>query len=401
MQDVFIGRQAILDRNHNVSSYELLFRNADNTFLDDGDRMTASVLVRALMDVGLDTLAAGKPVSINASESFLLSGMIDMLPADQVGIEILESVPVTDKVIEACKRLKRKGYSIMLDDVVYAPHMDPLLELADVIKVDLPFVKDLEADVKILKKFNATLLAEKVETHEDYARAYDLGFEYFQGYYFCKPDILRKKTMSDSKFAILRALEKILTATAVVDLQDVIKQDVSLSYRLLKYINSAAFGMRNEVESIERALVLLGLSNTRSWLSILSLASLGENKPSELIRTALYRAHLLELIANFLNTGEAENDFLLGMFSVLDALLDKPMSEALAEMALPNHVRDALLNAEASYKLRMIVALERHEPDISIYLTKKYSALKTTDLLKLYRQSLTWADEQMSAIQGA
>lgn len=401
MQDVFIGRQAIFDRNHSVSSYELLFRNSDHTFLDDGDRMTASVMVRALMDVGLDKLAAGKPVSINASESFLLSGMIDMLPANQVAIEILESVPVTDKVIEACKRLKRKGYSIMLDDVVYAPHMDPLLELADVIKVDLPFVKDLEADVKILKKFNATLLAEKVETHEDYARAYDLGFEYFQGYYFCKPDILRKKTISDSKFAILRALEKILTATAVVDLQDVIKQDVSLSYRLLKYINSAAFGMRREVESIERALVLLGLTNTRSWLSILSLASLGEDKPSELIRTALYRAHLLELIANFLNTGEAEDDFLLGMFSVLDALLDKPMSEALAEMALPNHVREALLNAEASYKLRMIVALEHHESDISIYLTKKYSALKATDLLNLYRQSLAWADEQMSAIQGA
>jgi EAL and modified HD-GYP domain-containing signal transduction protein len=347
MQDIFIGRQAIFDRNNNVTSYELLFRSADNKFLDDGDCMTAKVLVGALMDIGLDTLAGNKPVNINASESFLLSGMIDLLPADRVGIEVLESVPVTVEVINACKALKAKGYKIILDDVIYAPHLDPLLELADVIKVDLPFVKDLDADVKILRKFNATLLAEKVETLADYEKAYALGFEYFQGYYFCKPDIINSKTMADSKIAILQALQQVMTATVVADIQKVVKQDMSLSYRLLKYINSASFGLRSEVESIERALVLLGLNNTRRWLSLLSLASLSEGKPSELIRTALYRGYLLESIAKFLNTDESEDDFLLGMFSVLDALLDKPMSEAISEIALPNTVRDALLSDDA------------------------------------------------------
>lgn len=403
MQDIFIGRQAIFDRNNNVTSYELLFRSADNKFLDDGDCMTAKVLVGALMDIGLDTLAGNKPVNINASESFLLSGMIDLLPADRVGIEVLESVPVTVEVINACKALKAKGYKIILDDVIYAPHLDPLLELADVIKVDLPFVKDLDADVKILRKFNATLLAEKVETLADYEKAYALGFEYFQGYYFCKPDIINSKTMADSKIAILQALQQVMTATVVADIQKVVKQDMSLSYRLLKYINSASFGLRSEVESIERALVLLGLNNTRRWLSLLSLASLSEGKPSELIRTALYRGYLLESIAKFLNTDESEDDFLLGMFSVLDALLDKPMSEAISEIALPNTVRDALLSDDApmSYKLHIAKSLERSELEKTIHLTTEYDTLHIKDLMNLYRQAVTWSNEQMSAIQCA
>jgi len=401
MQDVFIGRQAIFDRKNNVTSYELLFRSADNKFLDDGDCMTAKVLVGALMDIGLDTLAGNKPVNINASESFLLSGMIELLPADRVGIEVLETVPVNDKVINVCKALKAKGYKIIMDDVIYAPHLDPLLELADVIKVDLPFVKDLDADVKILRKFNAKLLAEKVETLADYEKTYALGFEYFQGYYFCKPDIVNSKAMTDSKIAILQALQQVMTATLVDEIQQVVKQDMSLSYRLLKYINSASFGMRHEVESIERALILLGLNNTRRWLSLLSLASLSEGKPSELIRTALYRGYLLESIAKFHNTGESEDDFLLGMFSVLDALLDKPMSEAISEIALPNTVRDALLNDDApmSYKLHIAKFLERSELDKTMRLTAGHKALQRKDLITLYTQAVNWSNEHMSAIQ--
>jgi len=268
-------------------------------------------------------------------------------------------------------------------------------------KVDFPFVKDLDADVTILRKFNAPLLAEKVETLADYERAYALGFEYFQGYYFCKPDIVNSKTMADSKIAILQALQQVMTATVVADIQKVVKQDVNLSYRLLKYINSASFGMRSEVESIERALVLLGLNNTRRWLSLLSLALLSEGKPSELIHTALYRGYLLESIAKLLNTDNAEDAFLLGMFSVLDALLDKPMSEAIAEISLPNTVRDALLSDDAamSYKLHIAKSLERSDLDKTISLTAEYDALHIKDLINLYTQALSWSNEQMSAIR--
>jgi len=403
MQEVFIGRQAVLDRNKNVASYELLFRSAGNKFLDNEDTMTAQVLVGALMDVGLERLAGNKRVNINASEKFLLSGLIDVLPPDKVGIEVLETVPVTEEVIKACKDLKAKGYTLLLDDVVYEPRLDPLLEIVDIIKVDLPLVRDLEADVKVLRRFKGKLLAEKVETHEDYELAYALGFDYFQGYFFCKPDVLNCKTMADSKVSVLRALQQIMSTTMVSEVQNLVKQDVSLSYRLLKYINSAAFGMRREITSIEQALVLLGLNNARRWLSLLSLSSLGDDKPSELMRTALYRGYLLESIAKVRNKNQMGDDFLLGMFSVLDALLDKPMADVVSEMALPDSVQDALLrdDAKESCKLHLVKAMDHCKWDEVAKLEAHYSPLTLHELVGLNTQALAWSDAQIEAIQTA
>jgi len=325
------------------------------------------------------------------------------LPPHKVGIEVLETVPVTAEVIKACKDLKTKGYTLLLDDVVYEPRLDPLLEIVDVIKVDLPFIKNLEADVKVLRRFEGKLLAEKVETHEDYERAYALGFDYFQGYFFCKPDVLNSKTMSDSKISVLRALQQIMSATMVSEIQDLVKQNVSLSYRLLKYINSAAFGMRREITSIEQALVLLGLNNVRRWLSLLSLSSLGDDKPSELMRTALYRGHLLESIAQLRNKNQIGDDFLLGMFSVLDALLDKPMADVISEMALPASVQDALLrdDAEESYKLHLVKALDHCKWNEVAKLEAHYRPLSPHDLVDLNTQALAWSDAQIEAIQAA
>ena len=402
MQDVFIGRQSIFDRHNNVTSYELLFRSANNKFLDDEDAMTAKVMVNTLMDIGLENIAGNKRVNINATESFLLSGLIDLLPNDKVGIEILESVNPTPEVLEVCHELKHKGYFLMLDDVVYEPRLEPLLKIVDVIKVDLPLVKNLEEDVKILRQFKGKLLAEKVEDLADYKRAYNLGFDYFQGYYFCKPDILSGKTMNDSKIAILRAMQKIMSASVVSELQDVIKQDVSLSYRLLKYINSAAFGISKEIDSIERALVLLGLQKTRQWLSVLSMSSLGEGKPSELVRTALYRGYLLENIAKETGQTHSSDDFLIGMFSVLDALLDQPMKQALAELPLPRTVRETLLREDSSstFKLDYLYALEHGDWVKTTSLESFFSPLTSNDLNRLNLAALNWSDMQISQIQN-
>ncbi|MDQ6953602.1 MAG: HDOD domain-containing protein [Mariprofundaceae bacterium] len=402
MQQIYMGRQPIFDRNYQVTSYELLFRNAEGKVDGEGDYMTAKVLVGALMDIGLDRIAGEKMVHINASESFLDSGIIDVLPVGKVGIEILEHVPVTDNMIKICRDLKGKGYHIMLDDVVYTSHLDPLLEIVDVVKVDLPYVKDLTAQVRLLRRFKVKLLAEKVETYEDYERCKDLGFDYFQGYFFCKPETIEGQTMPESKIAVLRALQKVMTATVVNDIQDVVKQDVSLSYRLLKYINSAAFGMRREIESIEQALVLLGLNNARRWLALLSLSALGDGKPLELMRTALYRGYLLESIAKHLKEDETGDDFLLGMFSVLDALLDQPMEKAIEGMALPHEVRKALLRDDASmsYKLKVLYALERGEWDDVLALSTQYRALRVEDLMGFHTLAWAWSDEQVAAIHG-
>ncbi len=400
MQDVFIGRQAVFDRKKNVTSYELLFRDATGQIADDDDYMTSKVLVSALMDIGLESISDGKQVHINASTSFLLGGMIEILPADKVSIEILETVPVTEEVIEACQALKAKGYHMMLDDVVYAPHLKPLVELADVIKVEFPLVEDLAEDVKNLKSFNVKLLAEKVETYEEYKLCHDLGFDYFQGYFFCKPEVIREKTMPDSKVIILRALQKVITTDDVRDLQNIIKQDVSLSYRLLKYINSVAFALRKEVESIEQALVLLGLRNVQRWLLLLSLSTLGKEKPSELIRTALYRGCFLESFAKALGEDEVGDDFLLGMFSILDALLDLPMNKAIESMVLPERVRRALLydDASMSYKLQLARNLEMGRWSEIEWGEDKFGQLSTPDVLKLHTAAMHWADQHMKAL---
>jgi len=401
MQDIFIGRQAVFDRNHNVTSYELLFRDGSGKIGDDDDYMTSKVLVGALMDMGLDTVSDGKMLHINASTSFLLSGMIEVLPPEKVSIEILESVPITDEVIQACKQLKDKGYHLMLDDVVYDSKLDPLIALVDVVKVEFPQIVNLEEEVRILRQFNVKLLAEKVETQEEYQRCYDLGFDYFQGYFFCKPQTIQSKTIPESKIAILRALQKVIVATAVSDVQEVVKQDVSLSYRLLKYINSAAFGMRREVESIEQALVLLGLNNIRRWLSLLSLSALSDGKPVELMRTALYRGFFLESMAKHLNNTHAGDSFLLGMFSILDALLDQPMVDALEDLALPTDVKATLLHdgAVMSHYLKLVYALEKGKWDDVELWVEKFDGLSLDIVGKLHMNAITWSDQQMEAMQ--
>jgi len=402
MQDIFIGRQAIFDRNYNVTSYELLFRQGNNTSLRNDDHKTAKVLSNALIDMGLDKISGDKKVHINASPTFILSDLSELLPASKVGIEVSDPTTITSDIIDACKTLKEKGYELILDDIVYEPTLEPLIELADIIKIDISNVDDLTSEVRKLRQYNVQLLASKVESYADYETAQNLGFNYFQGFFFCKPDVVQGKTMPESKINILRALQKVLTASVVGEINDVIKQDVSLSYRLLKYINSAAFGMQREIESIEQALVLLGLNNARRWLSLLSLASLGEGKPLELMRTALYRGHLLESIANGLQEETTGDDFLLGMFSVLDALLDQPMQEAITDMALPKPVRDALLHNDAamSYKLNVVCALEAAAWDDVARWGEQYRALKMTDLMVLHTEALAWSDAQINAIQG-
>jgi len=402
MQDIFIGRQAIFDRNYNVTSYELLFRQGANTNLRNDVHKTAKVLASALIDLGLDKLTGGKKVQINASPTFILSDLSELFPPAKIGIEICDPVIINPDIIDACKLLKEKGYELTLDDMTYTPDLEPLIELVDIIKIDISKAVDLTSKVRNLQQRNVQLLASKVETYADYEKAQSLGFNYFQGFFFCKPEIVQGKTMPESKINILRALQQVLTANVVADINDVIKQDVSLSYRLLKYINSAAFGMQREIESIEQALVLLGLNNTRRWLSLLSLASLGEAKPLELMRTSLYRGYLLESIAKGLHEEETGDDFLLGMFSVLDALLDQPMQKAIQDMALPKPVRDALLrdDAEMSYKLDVVRALENAAWDDVARWGEQYRALKVTDLMALHTEALAWSDTQINAIQG-
>jgi len=400
MQDILIARQPIFDLDHKLTSYELLFRNHPISKSSE-DHMTAQVIT-SLLDFGIDKLSDGHKININVPSSLLLTDLdiIHALPSEHIGIEIQGQSPVNDGFISACQRLKSKGFTVLLDDVVYAPHLIPLLEIVDIIKVDLPRVDNLAEEVKILRQYPAKLLAEKIETKEQFDQVKSLGFDMVQGFFFSKPEIIQGKKIKDSKLAILRALQKVMTAEAVSDIHDVIKQDVTLSYRLMKYINSATFGLKQHIESIEQALALLGLNNIRRWLSVLALASLGHHKTPELLKTGLSRAYLLEGIAKQRYETEVGDDFLLGMFSILDALLDVDMEQAIQSLYLPTGVREGLLDTSTDMgkKLSMSKALERGEWGEVQQWSKNEKSINIANLSLLYLDAINWSDTQTSEI---
>ncbi len=401
-QNIFIARQPIFDREYKLASYELLFRNHKQRQTDE--HMTAQVMTTALLDIGLDKLSGGYKVNINAPASFLLGKleMLHTLPPNQVGIEILETVPVTEAIIAACKTLKHQGFTILLDDVVYAPHLKPLVELADIIKVDLPRIRNLEEEVRILRQYPARILAEKVETYQQFEQVKALNFDYVQGYFFSKPEVIQGKKIADAKLSILRALQQVMKAQAISDIHDVIKSDVSLSYRLMKYINSASLGVKKTIESIEQALALLGLNHVRRWLSLLALATLGQNKTSELLKTALIRAYTLENIARQCREKEVGDDFLLGMFSILDALLDVSMQDAIQDLYLPHGVREGLLDASSmmGQKLSMCKSLEQGDWHAVETWALKGKRIEITHIMRIYTDALAWSDTQVAQIIG-
>ncbi len=404
MSKVMVGRQPVFDRDFRVQAYELLFRASDRPDDLDGMFMTAKVVSEALDGIGIEKIAGSLPAWINADRQMLTDPdrPLMMLPPERTGIEVLEHVPPDPEVIGAVRELKAKGFTILLDDVTEASQVLPFLPHVDIVKFDITSVGDLAAEVRGIRPHPVRLLAEKVETREDFARAQALNFDLFQGYFFCRPDVVEGRAAPDSKLAVLRAMQQVLVAEAVDELHDVIRQDVGLSFRLLRYINSAAFGLRREIESVEQAMSLLGLANLRRWLSLLALASLGDDKPAELVRLALFRGRFMEGVAEALGERETADDFLVGLFSVLDALLDQPMAEALASLPLSEALRDALLGKPGMMreKLELALAVERGEWQAARSFSERHRAVSIPEIGRLNLDAMQWADAQLSAMSA-
>lgn len=401
LRDIYIGRQPIFDKHSEVQFYELLFRSTADA-AHSRERMTADVLSHALIDIGLDKVAGNKKVFINASKSFLLGDLEPafMLPVDKVGFEIPVDMLSNADVVAMAYKLKHAGFAIALDHVALDVHLEEHLNLADIVKVDLSRTGDLAALVRLLRRYPVKLLASKVENHKLFGLAKSYNFDYYQGYFYCKPDVLEGRRVPDSKLAILRAMRKVMVASDIREVSDIIRQDVGLSYRLLKYINSSAFGLRHEVASVEQALALLGLDNTRRWLSLLSMTAKSSNISKELMKTSLYRGRLLELLARKRGERTANDDFLLGMFSVLDALLGVPMQQALDSINLAEDIRAGLLNRDSALgrKLAMVCALESSDLEVIKRWLAENKDIGSSDLRHMQSEAMAWTDEQMQAV---
>ena len=395
-----MARQPIFDRKERIFAYELLFRQGDETSYnsDDGDRATGDVISNSFLTIGMDTLTGGKRGFINFTANSLKNMIAYSLPKEYLAIEILENIEPDQDIILACKQLKEAGYLLALDDFVFEPKFWPLIDLADIIKVDF-LNTDVHERRNILQRVGSrkiSFLAEKVETRDDFAQALQMGYRYFQGYYFCKPILISGKSIPLFKLNCLRLMEEINNSEADFEkINTFIKGDVSLSYNLLKFINSSVFGLKSKINSIKQALVLLGLSEVRKWASIIVLQNIGEDKPDELIVNAVVRATFGEALARrTVFKEQASNIFLMGMFSSIDAFLDRPLADVLAELPLTNEIKRALLGEDNQIRafLDLILAYEKADwVNFSVYAQKVH--IDESEIPNLYLQALTSANQ--------
>jgi len=352
---VLLARQPIFDRNLQVWGYELLYRNGPTNHCEDTGapgQATANVIVNYLLNAGLNNLVGSALAFINVDRETLLGGNLLMLPRNKVVLEILETVEPDAEVIEACTELRSKGFILALDDVDDQLQPSPLLNLASLIKVD--FQKTMPACRKdLVKRYGrggTTMLAEKVESEEEFEQAGSFGYQYFQGYFFARPTLVFGRPLPSSTLALLRILGELASPdVSVRRLEVLVKQHVSLSYKLIRYINSGAFAWRGSIQSLRHALTLMGMDQLQKLLSLMVVADINGKGPRELLLTALVRARMSEMLGpSFGLEGREASLFLMGLFSLLGAILHRPLDEVLTELNLEPDVSDALLGRSPS-----------------------------------------------------
>lgn len=345
--DVFVARQPIFNRHRRVFAYELLFRDGTcNAFPGvDGNEATSSLLSSSFFTIGIEQIASGHKVFINFTEDMLLCRIPTMFPSRSVVVEILEDVTPTEDVIASCHYLADNGYTLALDDFVYSRNHIPLLELAKIIKIDFSQNSNdqIVKLVEISKKYHCKLLAEKIETYAEYNLASSMGFVYFQGYFFAKPEVLKNKEISSSQMIYMQLIMEVNRAEfEIKKLESLIKQDVAISYKLIKYLNSAYYSRLQPLSSIRQAIAFLGERGTKMFVSLIATSKLSENKPDELIRVSCIRARFLELLGKELKQDQGAF-FLLGLFSLLDAMLDASMASLMKQLPISAEITQALV----------------------------------------------------------
>ena len=395
MQDIYIGRQPIFNRKLDLVAYELLYRangvqNAAG--LIDHDHATTQVVINAFLDFGLEELVGKKLAFINLPRSFIVRDKPLPFSKEQVVLEILEDIEVTDDFLNAVRKLRSEGYTIALDDFVYHPDLQPLVKLSKIVKIDFTTLsrEQIQAHVAALHEHKVELLAEKIETHEDFEFAKELGFHYFQGYFLCRPNIVSGRSLPSNRLAILRLLCELMDPNKqIAELADLVSQDVALSFKLLRSLNSPFYALPKRIDSIQHAIVYLGTKQIKRWVSLIVLANI-DDKPSQLMVVALTRGKMCELIGEATGESNKEGLFTVGLFSLLDALMDINLENILVELPLAPEVKTAILNHAGSmgHILHAVLAYEQgHWGEID------FPALQAAQVTEAYLQAVAWSDQ--------
>lgn len=404
MTNIYVARQPILNRDQETVAYELLYRPGEDNNFGPSDYDTASLATveRSLHSFGLDTLVGDKLAFYNASRDLLVRGLWRLLPARSSVIEVLETVEPDSVVAEACRAIKNAGYSLALDDFIYRPEHQGLVDITDYIKVDFLLTQGSEREemVQRFAPLGISMLAEKVETWEDFQQALDAGYQLFQGYFFCRPEMLATREITPLKTNLIRLVAELNRTELSFDtLESLIRQEVTLSVKLLRYLKSAELGWRYEVQSIGHAIRVLGEKAIRKWASLVAMTMIGADKPNELVTISLLRAQFCEEIGSLLPAKDHNTEFfMVGLLSTLDALMDRPMDEVLKEMPLSQDIKTALLtrNTTASLVLQLVLSWSGGDWDRAEQLADQLK-INPASLPLLYSTSLAWVQNLTSA----
>lgn len=407
LQDIFLGRQPILDRDNHIVAYELLFRSgqvADANVHDDL-QASAQVIVQAFSERDIASVLGGKKGFINVSADLLMSDILELLPSDKVVIELLETIQINDQIIGRCRELKEMGFHMALDDFVGGAQFVPLFEIVEVVKFDLPLMQpaDLKKNVTYLKHWPLQLLAEKVEDVEQANHCRDLGFDLFQGYYFARPAVLSGKRTDASKLALMKLVGLVLKDAETTEIEQAFKHDPSLSFNLLRLVNSVAMGMSHKISSLKHAIIVLGRQQLQRWLQLLLFINQSGDLHNPLLELAATRGRLMELLA----TVQVKRDkdyhdraFMVGIISLLDALLGIPLDEIIKQVNLSSDVEQALREhgGPLGNLLLLVKKMEQTDFDAAAVILDE-THLSQADLTQAQLEAMRWANDLKEMMQ--
>lgn len=390
MGDIYIARQPIYDSSNQLFGYELLYRGGETGFanFNDGKIASSEVILNGFLEIGFDGLVGSSTAFINITEDFILDEELTPMYENKTILEVLEDIKPSEEIFKGVKRLKEKGYRIALDDFIYSAEYDDLLSIADFVKLDVLRLSedDIRHELDCLKTFNVKVIAEKIETPEMYDFCKSLDFDFYQGFYFCKPQLVKHKNIPSNKLVVLNLLKELHKADFnFIDIEKALSQDATLTYKLLRYVNSAAFKDRKEIGSIKEALALVGGDTIRKWATLILLMQLVDGKPQDLLVAALTRAKMCELLENDVTEGM----FTIGLFSLLDALMGAPLIDLLDELTLSSSIKLALLDyaGENGELLHNVVRYQQSQWDELIIHTKDVRSY-----FESYMKAVKWAD---------
>jgi EAL and modified HD-GYP domain-containing signal transduction protein len=398
----YAARQPILDVNKELYGYELLFRDSiDNVFPEiDGDEATTRMIEASKFHIGINEFTSNKPAFINFTLETLSQGYPEVLNNEEVIVEILETVKPGKKLLAICKDLHSKGYTIALDDYEHQSvwaHFYPFIKILkiDIQQTGLAKIKKILAAIKDYPHIE--LLAKKVETYQEYEQALRLEFKYFQGFFFAKPEMVKTKSLSPSQLAMAELLYE--TSKPELDLNSITKvfeRDVSLSYKLLRYANSAIFRRKSEISTIKQALVILGSSELKRFLGLMFAITANPDKPTELIKLAMARAKFCELVVkNMRSQLDDSIAFLIGLLSMIDAILDEELATVLDKLPLAAEIKDPLLTRKGIMAaIILLVEFIEHAQWNKTSIVMEKLKLDKKQAIKHYNEALAWADEQ-------